>query len=622
MCGIFGEVIYGLESLTTQEKFISLLNLSRSRGPDSQGYFTNEKNFQFGFNRLAILDLSDNGNQPIQSSTGRYTMIFNGEIYNHEELRKSLPDGKYTFKGNGDTESLIACFDQYGVQDTVHKLDGMFAIGIYDNQETKLHLIRDFAGIKPLHYGWNGKILVFASQFNQISGHKAFYGESVNEEVLKLYLTQHFIPAPFGLLMNTFSVYPGEIVSFDFNGNKHSEKYWSFPEFIADGISLPDILVQIEDELENSVHSELMADVPLGAFLSGGIDSPLVCRYAAQKYKEGFNTFSIGSDSEGHDESHQAEKFAKVLQSDHNLLQLNAENTLQDIESIISSTGEPLGDFSLIPTWMVSKLARTKVKVILSGDGGDELFFGYERFRSIAKNHSLWGFPYWIRYLTRGIDKLCFNERHYNECVLASSPGVANKGLHSRFPPKWLYNLAPDLGDINTPESFDIYNYSNPKSSEELLYKIRKAEFYGMMQKTLKKVDSGSMAHGLEVRVPFLKKSFIEKILSINISAHEPLIKRKKFLYKLLEKNYPSIKAEQTKLGFSIPLSKWLKQDDFNQHVRSVILDPNFCNSYGFNKKSIEKMLAFHITDRQDFKWPLFSIYSLAIWDRKGRTLA
>ena len=216
MCVILGEFVYNNHSLIDRSRFLSLLELSRNRGPDSQGYFTNDENIQFGFNRLSILDLSENGNQPIQSSSGRYTMVFNGEIYNHEELRKSLPNGKYTFKGNGDTESLIACFDHFGVEKTVHRLDGMFAIGIYDNWEECLHLIRDFAGIKPLHFGWNGNILVFASQYNQISSHQEFYKESVDEEVLKLYLSQHFIPAPFGLLKNTFSVYPGEIVSFDF----------------------------------------------------------------------------------------------------------------------------------------------------------------------------------------------------------------------------------------------------------------------------------------------------------------------------------------------------------------------------------------------------------------------
>ena len=159
MCGILGEIVFGNQRLSDKDKFSAILQLSTSRGPDSQGYFTNEQNFQFGFNRLSILDLSDNGNQPIQSSSGRYIMVFNGEIYNHIELRKSLPNEKYKFKGNGDTESLIACFDHFGVEKTVQQLDGMFAIGIYDNQEKSIHLIRDFAGIKPLFYGWNENIL-------------------------------------------------------------------------------------------------------------------------------------------------------------------------------------------------------------------------------------------------------------------------------------------------------------------------------------------------------------------------------------------------------------------------------------------------------------------------------
>jgi len=188
MCGILGEFVYNNHSLTDRSRFLSLLALSRNRGPDSQGYFTNDENIQFGFNRLSILDLSENGNQPIQSPSGRYTMVFNGEIYNHLELRNTLPRDKYIFKGFGDTESLIACFDNFGIENTVSKLDGMFSIGIYDHKKSFLHLIRDFAGIKPLHFGLKEGILVFASQYNQVSRHIKFCNEDIDEEILKLYV--------------------------------------------------------------------------------------------------------------------------------------------------------------------------------------------------------------------------------------------------------------------------------------------------------------------------------------------------------------------------------------------------------------------------------------------------
>ena len=621
MCGILGEFVYNNHSLIDRSRFLSLLELSRNRGPDSQGYFTNDNNFQFGFNRLSILDLSENGNQPIHSSTGRYTMVFNGEIYNHLELRKLLPSEKYLFQGNGDAESLIACFDYFGIIQTVDKLNGMFAIGIFDHFNNKLFLIRDFAGIKPLHYGWNGKLLVFASQYNQISRHPAFSNEPINEEILKLYLNQHFIPSPFGLLYNTFSVQPGEIVTFDGDIRKESQIYWNFPEYNHHKEeNVEELEQQIKDDLDSAVKEELLSDVPLGAFLSGGVDSPLICYFAKNNLDEKFNTFSMGSDSADHDESIQAMKYANSLQSSHYSTHINAKNSLDALEKAVVSAGEPFGDFSIIPTWQLSKLAKGKVTVALSGDGGDELFFGYERFRSIGKNHRFWHYPYWLRYYLRGLDKLIYNERHINECILAPSPGEAHRGLHSRFPSNILHQIAPDLKEVEMPHQFNLYDYSIPNSQNELIYNIRKAEFYGMLQKTLTKVDRASMAHGLEVRVPFLNKSFLEKILLIDISIHKPLQNRKKILFQILNKCYPKVKPVKTKMGFSISLSNWIKQD-YQQPFRDKLLDKSFCDSFGFDKSAIESMLSDHITDQKDYKWPLFSLYSLSIWNERGRKL-
>ena len=391
MCGIFGQVVFDNQKLTDKDKFISLLDISKNRGPDFQGYFSNKKNIQFGFNRLSILDLSENANQPIHSISGRYTMVFNGEIYNHLELRNSLPKDKYFFKGSGDTESLIACFDYFGIENTTTKLDGMFSIAIYDNYESSLYLIRDFAGIKPLYYGFKNRNLIFASQYNQISRHESFYSETIDESVLKLYLSLHYIPSPYGILKNTHSIYPGEILRFEKNGQKYSKTYWNFPEFNNDFIINKSEIEYVEEYLDNAVKSQLLSDVPLGSFLSGGVDSPLISYYAKKNSSGSFNTFCMGSDSSTHDESLIASQFAESLKTIHHSNYMNAENSLEALDKSVSSAGEPFGDFSIIPTWELSKLAKGKVKVALSGDGGDELFFGYDRFQSVAKNYTLWG---------------------------------------------------------------------------------------------------------------------------------------------------------------------------------------------------------------------------------------
>ncbi len=620
MCGIFGEFITKSKGLTEKHSFLSLLKLSRSRGPDKQGYFTNSKNLQFGFNRLSIQDLSDNGNQPIHSPSGKYIMVFNGEIYNHLDIRKSLPVDKYHFNGNGDTESLITFFDYFGIVKTVERIEGMFAIGIFDLQEDCLFLIRDIAGIKPLHYGYKNKNVVFSSQFNQLSKHPIFHNEQIDKNVLKLYLNQHFVPPPYGLLNNTYSVNPGEIISFDKNGIKPTITYWTFPEYDSEINKNQNVINKIERNLQSVVHSELISDVPVGSFLSGGVDSPLISYFAKKNNQNDFNTFSMGSDSLTHDETEQAHQYANALGTNHYSIKMTAENSLNALESSVETAGEPIGDFSIIPTWELSRLAKEHVKVILSGDGGDELFFGYERFRSIGKNYSIWKYPYWIRKFIWGFEKLIFNEKHFNECVLVTSPGEAHRGLHCRFPNQLIQSIAPDLSPCIAPPNYNTYNYAITGSENHLLHKIRKAEFYGMLQKTLTKIDRASMAHGLEIRVPFLNKKFLEMIFRINVSDHQPLVNRKKLLYQLLQKSYPKILPGKIKKGFSIPLSSWIRTS-YHKPFKEKLLDQSFYQSFGFNKTAIEDLFSQHISQKWDYKWPLFTLYSLAIWNKQGRKL-
>jgi asparagine synthase (glutamine-hydrolysing) len=328
----------------------------------------------------------------------------------------------------------------------------------------------------------------------------------------------------------------------------------------------------------------------------------------------------MGSDSVAHDESIQAQRYANALGTTHFSTLMNAENSLDILNKAVSSTGEPFGDFSIIPTYKVSMIAKEKVTVALSGDGGDELFFGYDRYRSVAKNHSLWNHPFWFRYLVRGMDKFFFNEKHFNECILSPCPSIAHKGLHERISQTRIYNLLPELSTINIPKSFNVFNYHNPLTQNELLYEMRKAEIYGMLQKTLTKVDRASMAHGLEVRVPFLKKSFLEKILKLNINYHKPIKGRKRILFNLLQKSYPSISPQKIKMGFSVSLSGWLK-NNYYQPFWDTLINGNICQEIGIEKKVLEKMFKMHKMGKQDFKWPIFSLYSLALWIQNERKL-
>lgn len=606
MCGFLLE--YTPNNLTPKKIFLDLLALSQKRGPDSQGYTSHNDIVQFGFNRLAILDLSEAGQQPMASHNNRFLIVFNGEIYNHQSLRKQLNFN--SFRGNSDTETITACIEEWGIRKTVSNLDGMFAISIFDKLTKEITLVRDFAGIKPLFYGYSDKTLVASSQYDQLLSHQNFKNKSINPQVLKLYLQQHFMPAPFGLYEDTFQVLPGEMITFNLEGNKTHHRYWELPSKLDYSItSRKEAISFMEDTLDSCVQDQLLADVPLGGFLSGGVDSPLICSFA-KTYNKDLNVFSIGSDSKIHDESERAMQFANALDLKQEVWNLTAKETLNYWNEATKALHEPLADFSILPTYLVSKLAKKNVTVALSGDGGDELFFGYERFWSIGKNINFQHYPSIIRKAVYGFDKYTTGNKRINDVVLSPEQSMAHENLHSRFKGSWLNKIAPELENINLPHEWNIYNYSNEKDERALLGKLRKAEFYGMMQKTLRKVDLASMENSLEVRVPFLQKKMIEASLQIDPLLSYGSGNQKQLLKDILSKRIPTVEKEKVKKGFSIPLSKWIRED-LKEEFFSKLLESDFSN-LGFDKKQIEKLLKTHLKGEQDLKWPLFTLYALA----------
>lgn len=606
MCGFLIE--YTPKNLSSKELFLDLLALSQKRGPDYQGFSSHKDIVQFGFNRLAILDLTEAGQQPMTSYANRYMIVFNGEIYNHQSLRKQL-DFK-SFRGNSDTETITACLEEWGIKKTISSLDGMFAISIFDKLTNEITLVRDFAGIKPLFYGYSNGRLVACSQYDQLIAHPTFKNKSINPHVLKLYLQQHFMPAPFGLYEDTFQVLPGEMITFDLEGKKEHYRYWeltSKPDYSI--TSKSEAISFIEETLDSCVQEQLLADVSLGAFLSGGVDSPLICSFA-KKYDKDLKVFSIGSDSKVHDESERAKQFANALALKQEIWNLTAKETLNYWNEATKALHEPLADFSILPTYLVSKLAKKNVTVALSGDGGDELFFGYERFWSIGKNIKFQHYPSLIKKGIYGFDKYATGNKRINDVVLSSKQATAHESLHSRFRPTWLNKIAPELESVSLPNEWNVYDYTNEKDERALLGNLRKAEFYGMMQKTLRKVDLASMENSLEVRVPFLQKKMIEASLQIDPLLSYGSGNQKQLLKDILSKRIPSVEEEKVKKGFSIPLSKWIRED-LKEEFSSKLLESDF-TGLGFDKKQIEKLLNSHVKGEQDLKWPLFTLYALA----------
>ena len=516
MCGILGELVSDKE-LICKDKFLNILAMSGNRGPDNTGYINYNNKLQFGFNRLSIIDLSEVANQPIHSKNGRYIMVYNGEVYNYLLIRKDLEEQGVKFFGKGDSEVLVEAFSKYGIEKTVSIIDGMFAIGIFDKKSNNTYLIRDHAGIKPLHYAYNKRTLVFASQYNQVAQHPSFKDNQLDSNILKLFFEQHFIPAPYGLLKETYQVMPGEIVTFFSDGSIQKARYWELQKQIEPSIYNKDEAINfVSESLRKSVSMQLASDVPIGSFLSGGVDSSLICSFMKGNVKEGLTTFTIGSDSEKFDESEDAKTFAKIIGMKNKNYFMDSHNVLNILEDIMKSITEPFADISIIPTYMVSKLAKSEVKVCLSGDGGDELFYGYERFWSLAKNIKVQYLFYYIKYLLYGMDKVFSNNERINSLCLYAKQATAHYSLHNRFSENILKGLAPELNNLSHPHDYLTYDYPNTNSESQLLNYMRYAEFYGMMQKTLKKVDQASMNNSLEVRVPFLNKKFIEDSLKID----------------------------------------------------------------------------------------------------------
>lgn len=614
MCGIFGEFANSSRLLDKSE-FLKLNALSYRRGPDSSGHYSDQLHVQFGFNRLAILDLSENGDQPMHSPSGRYTVVFNGEIYNHLEIRQQMARSNHRYKGTSDTETIVTALDHFGLNKTIELLDGMFGIAIYDHQNTLIHLARDFAGIKPLHYGVQNNHLVFASQYDQISKHPVFKAAEIDASVLKLYLRQHFIPAPFGILKNTFQVLPGEIVTFNAELNIQKYRYWEFPASISPSIFDEKKALEFLDEnLNSAVKDELLADVPLGSFLSGGIDSPLICQYAQKNFPQRLKAFTIGSDSPVHDESEDAKKYGGFMGLDLVLRKMDSLEAMAELENAMKSLSEPFADPSIIPTYLVSKLARKKVTVALSGDGGDELFFGYERFWSLAKNKSFFRYPFPVKYLLYGADKVLTKNKNLNSNLLFKSYGEGHFTMHSRTSDSLVNELFPDLSDVTLPSEYDVYRYDSTDKEANLLSKMRQAEFYGMMQKTLHKVDRASMANSLEIRVPFLKKSFIEASFQLDPYLSYGPDKKKELLKKLLKWHFPEAPIDNRKRGFSIPLDKWIREGLKDSFRDTLLGNRSITQYFDINQAKLESLLDQHIVKGKDCKWPLFTIYSLLNW--------
>lgn len=632
MCGICGKLDYSGKEISET----LLKDMCRSfsyRGPDDEGVFT-APSIGLGHRRLSIIDLSPAGHQPMSNESESIWLVFNGEIYNFKDFRSQLIEKGHIFRSRTDCEHIIHLYEEEGVRCLKH-LNGMFAFALWDVQGQKLLLARDRLGIKPIHYYWDGRRLVFASEIKAIL-RDPDVSKEIDPEALDLYLTLNYIPAPLTIFKNIRKLMPGCYLLAE-KGNLVVESYWDIPS----EESLPDSMI-IENSkdlkprqeclrslLEASVKRRLISDVPLGAFLSGGIDSSIIVALMARNSNRPVKTFSIGyKDLPSFDETSYAREVAAFNQTDHHEFKLGHQDILDAFPKVLENIDEPFADSSAVPTYIVSKETRNHVTVALSGDGGDELFAGYRMYLG----------EYWQKYYK--ILPASLREGLIAPLVQAlpdarDKPGLEMirrakkflRGMNDAFPERFvgwreIFPFSVRRKLLKEPPSRNLYLQRTRDLAEKeerhfgadainlMLYMDLKGLLPGDM---LTKVDRMSMANSLEVRVPFLDHTFVE--YAFRLSGHTKLKARggKRILLDAFKELLPPSLHNRPKWGFEMPIGAWLRKE--LRFLVDEYLSEELIKKQGFfNGEVIKDFIRMHMSGRQDTSWHLWNLIVFQHW--------
>ncbi|WP_417200711.1 asparagine synthase (glutamine-hydrolyzing) [Bizionia sp.] len=600
MCGFLGEYTFKPNSLTESASFEALLALSAHRGPDAS-CTTRGSGFQLGFNRLAILDVSAQGNQPKASPSGRYQVVFNGELYNYQDLAETyaLTD----LHSTSDTEVLVHLLDVLGVAATIPLLNGMFAIAIIDMEIDCLYLTRDFAGIKPLFYGVANEGVVMASQFDQVFKHAWFCDSlELKPEIVKDYFGFGYMQAPNTIYSGIFQVNPGALVCINRQGEVLKNTVVSFShtqELEANRTTLASVL-------QTAVAKQLVSDVPIATFLSGGIDSPLISAYAKTHISD-IEAFTLAVDNPLLNESDIAKGYADHLGIKQHVVSVTESDLLLEIDAHFKAFSEPFGDYSSIPTYVISKEAKKNHTVMLSGDGGDELFFGYPRMLDVLQKRWWFKMPYVIRKPLAQLTNTLGITKTWAPYFKSFDAFVMNK--HLKLPAATLNNAFPKTSFSKSITK--LYTFKNSNSTS-LLHQLRWNEFYAHMQRVLVKVDRASMAHSLEVRVPFLDKTSIAWawLQKGDLKTKYDL---KKDLKTLLAQEVPQSLINQKKMGFTVPLKDWL-HTALQPDVMHAVFDTPFYGREVIEVSVLQAYVQDFFDGKHDNAWGVWHIYAWQKW--------
>ena len=645
MCGIAGFI----DNLNHRNKFDPnkiIADMTSSlihRGPDDEGHWHDSNlGVTLGHRRLSIVDLSFHGHQPMMSPSKRYVMVFNGEIYNHLSLRKDLEKSKadIVWRGHSDTETLLACIDTWGITQSIQQCSGMFAIAIMDKLDNSLHLIRDRIGEKPLYYGVQKGVFLFASELKAIKKHPAFFG-IIDRNSLALQLRYSYIPTPFSIYKGIKKLEPGTILKInladlgdDVESIVKPKPYWSL-EYIAKNAinniyrgSPNEAISDLEGLLNSSVQEQMRADVPLGVFLSGGIDSSLIASIMQSQSLKPVKTFSIGFNEEAYNEAIYAKEIAKHIGTEHTEMYVSSNEARDVITKLPQLYDEPFSDSSQIPTYLLSKLTSESVTVSLSGDAGDELFGGYNRYLLTNKILNTTKFmpvsmKKFISLSMTTISPKVWDKILYQFFRMSLSGDKIHK-LASILPlnssEKMYYNLISHwhnsesvvIGSSGiTAPVMDMNNHLDLGSDEQNMMYLDTISY--LPDDILTKVDRAAMSVSLETRIPFLNHRVVEFSYQLPLSLKIHNGESKWILRQLLDKYIPRNLVERPKMGFGVPIDSWLR-DPLRDWAESLLDESRLIEEGFFYVEPIRKKWKEHLSGKKNWQYLLWDVLMFQAW--------